>query len=119
MRSTLYPARHNHLRGGQPGVDEGGEQPAAHVDFEACPLESVNDPADAFAKLRSLRFATGQRHSHFLHGDDPARIKISAQPSQSYGRIGYVHQNEPADYRVELLVQIERIELSDVKAHPI
>jgi hypothetical protein len=59
MLSTLYSARHNHLGGGLSGVAERSKQLTAHIDFESCALESVDDPANALAKLLSLRIAPG------------------------------------------------------------
>jgi hypothetical protein len=119
IRSTFYSARDNHFRRGQSGVQKRGKQLTTHVAFESCALESAEYPANTLAKLVSLRVASGKRHSHFLERDDPARPKMAAQPSQSCGRIGNIHQNEPANHSIELPFRIERGDFGQIEAHPV
>ncbi len=108
-----------HLRRRQPCAGEDHGQPATHVDLETRPLDRLDDPAAAFAEQRRLWKTAGERHRHFLEGDDAARPQIAGKPAQGCGRIGQIHQDEPADHRIEGLVGRECIKLTDSETCPV
>ena len=86
---------------GQSGGEERSVELAAHVDLEAGSHEGLDDPAEALPEQRPFRQAARLRHGHFLEDDHATRLEAGGEAAERGRRVGKVHQDEPADHRVE------------------
>nr|WP_203996213.1 hypothetical protein [Virgisporangium aurantiacum] len=86
-------------------------QAGAEAGVEAAAAERFGDPGGDLLAERGRWQRSGGGHLVLHERDDPALAYVAGEPAQHVVGVGQVEQDQPADHRVELPVDGDRVQV--------